>query len=59
VDTRIFGCSIAGSSADCSASEASFVDGNCVNYTMPGTASYSMLKAASGASCATIRAAIP
>jgi hypothetical protein len=58
IDTRIFGCSLANSNSECNASQADFLDQNCLNYTL-GTASFSLLKVADGASCAQIRAALP
>jgi fructose-1,6-bisphosphatase/inositol monophosphatase family enzyme len=58
IDTRIFGCKLSGSSSDCNGSQASFLDQNCVNYTF-GSASYTLLKVADGASCAAVRAALP
>lgn len=58
IDTRIFGCDIAGSTRDCSSSEANFLDQNCLRYTV-GSASYSLVKVADGASCAQVRAALP
>jgi hypothetical protein len=58
VDTRIFACNRASSTTDCTAAEADFLDTNCLNYAL-GSASYSLLKVANGASCSTIRAALP
>jgi hypothetical protein len=58
IDTRIFACRESGGSA-CSTAEANFLDSNCVGYTMPSTATYTLVKVANGASCATIRAALP
>jgi hypothetical protein len=58
IDTRIFACR-QDSGSQCSGSQASFLDQNCVNYTMPSTATYTLVKVADGASCATIRAALP
>jgi hypothetical protein len=57
VDTRIFGCSRSGSNTDCTASEADFLDRNCLEYDL-GSATYSLLKVADGASCATIRSSL-
>jgi hypothetical protein len=60
LDTRIFGCSLSGSASDCSGSEASFLDTNCLNYTMSGSPqTYTLVKVAAGASCAAVRAALP
>jgi hypothetical protein len=56
IDTRIYACSL--ESGECSASQASFLDTNCLNYAL-GTASYTLVKVADGASCATIRSTIP
>lgn len=56
IDTRIYGCSL--DSGECDSGGASFLDQNCLNYTL-GTATYTLLKVADGASCATVRAAIP
>jgi hypothetical protein len=58
IDTRIFACRLSGGSA-CSTSDANFLDQNCVNYTMPSTATYTLVKVADGAACSTIRAALP
>jgi hypothetical protein len=58
IDTRIFGCR-RDTGAQCSASDANFLDQNCLNYNMPSTATYTLVKVANGASCATIRAALP
>jgi hypothetical protein len=58
IDTRIFGCR-RDTGAQCSASDANFLDQNCLNYNMPSTATYTLVKVANGASCATIRAAVP
>lgn len=57
VDTRIFGCSLSGSNTDCTSTEANFLDSNCLNYTL-GSATYTLLKVADGASCSTIRSAL-
>jgi hypothetical protein len=56
IDTRIYACSL--DSGTCNGSQASFLDTNCLNYTM-GSATYTLVKVANGASCATIRAALP
>jgi hypothetical protein len=58
IDTRIFGCKIAGSSQTCSSSEANFLDQNVPDYNL-GSTTYSMLKIANGANCAAVRAALP
>ncbi len=58
IDTRIFGCKLSGSSSDCNNSQGNFLDQNCVNYNL-GSASYTMVKVADGASCATVRSAVP
>jgi hypothetical protein len=58
VDTRIFACNRSGSTTGCTATEADFLDRNCLNYSL-GSATYNLLKVADGASCATIRAALP
>ena len=58
IDTRIFGCKISGNSGDCSGGEADFLDDNCVNYQL-GTATYTLVKVANGATCAAVRAALP
>jgi hypothetical protein len=58
IDTRIFACRQT-SGSQCTASQASFLDQGCVDYNMPSTATYTLVKVADGASCATIRAALP
>jgi hypothetical protein len=60
IDTRIFDCGLAGggSTADCSASQASFLDVACVSYTL-GTAAYTLVKVADAATCVNVRAALP
>jgi hypothetical protein len=58
IDTRIFACR-RDTGSQCSASDANFLDQNCLNYNMPSTATYTLVKVANGASCATIRAALP
>ena len=57
VDTRIFACNRASSTTDCTASEADFLDRNCLDYDL-GSATYTLLKVADGASCATIRSSL-
>ena len=57
VDTRIFGCKLT-SGSKCNASQASFLDTNCVKYNL-GSATYKMLKVADTATCADVRAALP
>lgn len=58
LDTRILGCKIAGSTRDCSGSERDFLDQNNPEY-QPGVASYRLAKLADGASCASVRQALP
>lgn len=58
IDTAIFGCKIAGDARDCSGSEASFLDQNCLDYAV-GTSTYNMVKVVDAASCAAVRAALP
>jgi hypothetical protein len=58
IDTRIFGCRISGGSSDCDSGEANFLDQNCLRYAV-GTASYSLVRVANGASCSAVRAALP
>jgi hypothetical protein len=58
IDTRIFGCSLANSNQECDSGEANFLDQNCLNYTL-GSATFTLVKVADGASCAQIRAALP
>jgi hypothetical protein len=57
VDTRLFGCNQASSTQDCTATEASFLDQSIPGYSF-SPASYTLLKVAAGASCATVRAAL-
>jgi hypothetical protein len=57
VDTRIYACNRSGSTTDCTAAEADFLDRNCLDYTL-GSATYTLLKVADGASCSTIRSAL-
>ena len=56
VDTAIFGCSMS-SGGDCNASQSSFLDNNQMTYR-PGSATYTLVKVAAGASCAAVRAAL-
>lgn len=58
IDTRIFGCR-RDTGSQCSASDATFLDSNCLNYNMPSSATYTLVKVANGASCAAVRAALP
>jgi hypothetical protein len=55
IDTRIYACSL--ESGECSASQASFLDENCLDYAL-GSASYTLLKVADNATCAQIRSAL-
>jgi hypothetical protein len=56
-DTRIFGARLTGGS-DSSTTENNFLDGSHPEY-VPGTASYTLVRVAAGATCATVRAALP
>jgi hypothetical protein len=58
IETRIFGCKMAGSTQDCNATESSFLDANCVKYTL-GSATYTMAKIADAGTCADVRAQLP
>ena len=58
IDTRIFGCRIAGRSRDCSSGEADFLDRNTPDYRT-SSGSYSMLKVSDGATCADVERALP
>jgi hypothetical protein len=55
IDTRIYACSL--ESGECNNTQASFLDVNCLNYTL-GAATYTLLKVADNATCAQIRAAL-
>lgn len=57
IDTRIYGCR-KDDGSDCNASEADFLDRNCVPYN-PGSASYTLVKVGSGATCADVKSALP
>jgi hypothetical protein len=57
VNDRVFGCRRALTSQDCDSSQSNFLDGNVVDYT-PGSATYTLLKLADGATCANVRAAL-
>src|SRR5262249_3197322 len=54
IDTRIYGCSL--ENGECSASQATFLDENCLDYTL-GSGTYSLVRVADDAACAQIRAA--
>jgi hypothetical protein len=56
-DARIFGARLTGGS-DANTTENSFLDGSHPEY-VPGTASYTLVRVAAGATCATVRAALP
>jgi hypothetical protein len=58
INTRIFGCKLSGTTNKCNSSQWSFLDDNCLNYTT-GASTYTMVKVANGASCATVRSALP
>ncbi len=58
VDTHVFGCSLASSTQDGTGTEATFLDQNIPPYSFSG-ATYVLLKVADGASCATVRSALP
>jgi hypothetical protein len=58
VNTRIFGCKLSGTTNKCNTSQWSFLDDNCLNYTV-GSSTYTMVKVANGASCAAVRSALP
>lgn len=57
INTRIFDCTLA-AGGDCSSSDASFLDDNCLVYTGT-TATYQMTKIAANATCAAVRSALP
>lgn len=56
IDTRIYACSL--DSGECSATQANFLDQNCLNYTL-GAGSYRLTKLSDGATCATVRSSLP
>jgi hypothetical protein len=58
IDIRTLGCRISGDSRDCNNSERDHLDNNAPNYQTQA-ASYSLLKVAASAGCATVRAALP
>jgi len=58
IDTRIFGCNRSESSADCNASEGSFLDANHVDYQAT-SATYALVKIADTGTCADVRTELP
>ncbi|HMA95509.1 MAG TPA: hypothetical protein VKP30_22625 [Polyangiaceae bacterium] len=56
VDSRIIGCQLQ-SGAECSNSQANFLDGNAIDYYVFNAATYTLTKVADDATCADVRAA--
>jgi hypothetical protein len=58
IDYHTLGCRITGNARDCSAAEASHLDQNAPDFR-PTPGPYALAKLASGATCASVRAALP
>jgi hypothetical protein len=58
IDSHVLGCMLE-SGADCSASQASFVDNTQPVFTPSGTTDFHSLRLAAGATCADVRSMLP
>jgi hypothetical protein len=58
IDSHVIGCSVTGSATDCSANQTTFVDGNQPVF-VPSATTFTSVRLASGATCATVRSAFP
>jgi hypothetical protein len=57
-DIRIFGCNRSSSTSDCDSGEGDFLDSNQPNYSA-SSATYTLVKIADAATCATVRSTLP
>jgi len=59
IDSHVIGCRIAGTTTNCSSSQASFVDNTQPVFTPSGGSSFTSLRMPSGSTCATVRGMLP
>jgi hypothetical protein len=57
-DSLVFGCLRSGG-GDCSTTQRDFLDDNRPTYNVPVNGTYTMVKVADGATCATVRSTLP
>jgi hypothetical protein len=59
IDSHVIGCRIAGTTTDCNATQASFVDNTQPVFTPSGGSSFTSVRMPSGSTCAAVRQALP
>jgi hypothetical protein len=58
IDSHVIGCGLVGSTTDCTATQASFVDSNQPVF-VPSTTQFTSTRVAAGTTCATVRSTFP
>jgi hypothetical protein len=59
IDSHVIGCRIAGTTTDCNATQASFVDNTQPVFAPSGGSSFTSVRMPSGSTCAAVRQALP
>jgi hypothetical protein len=59
IDSHVLGCEIAGTMANCTSTQASFVDNTQPVFTPSGPTTFASLRLPSGSTCATVRQRLP